>query len=429
MVEMDKVFAFLEAKKRNGDNQSLSKIELLGVETSDGTKISNLSIDHDTSVEERETAAFLLASMGVSATPTTAVATEATEYENTLLSIVIVGYCDEMTLNEATEKSVGEYRANFAFFMRVVGDVPFSSLKYPQLTEFKQKLIKLPANINKIAVYRNKTIKEILQMDGVTPMSITTINKYLSRISSLFEWAMKQGYTDKNYASGLGLRNSKNAQEERHIFTLDELKALFESPKYLEYGKNNYRYWVPLIALYTGARQTEVCQLSLKDIKIENGVNFFDFNDEGNKKLKNKPSKRKVPIHSKLIELGLLTYCNQLKLDNPQQPEMEQVELKLFPEITVGRDGSGTSTSKWFARYRKQVGVNDKGKVFHSFRHTAIDHLKQKEVAQEFVAAIAGHTDESETFNRYGKKYTPEVLKPYVEMLEFDIKHPKYYPD
>ncbi len=399
MVEMDKVFAFLEAKKRNGDNQSLSKIELLGVELSDGTKYDSVIIEHDTPEQERETASSFLAHNKSVATQQTS------EYDNTLLSIVIAGYCDELTLNKATEKSVNEYRANLAFFTRVVGDVAFSSLKHPQVTDFKKKLMKLPTNINKIAAYRDKTIDEILQMDGVNSMSITTINKYLSRISSLFQWAVKQGYTDKNYASGLSLCNSKNAQEERHTFTLDELKALFESPKYQEKKFDHaYQYWVPLIALYTGARLNEICQLSLSDIKQINGMTVFDINKKDDKTLKNKGSQRQIPVHSRLIELGFSSYCNQLTLNNPQPPEIERVDTKLFPEIKPGRDGYGQVVSKWFGRYRKSVGVNDKGKVFHSFRHTAIDHLKQKEVAKEFVAAIVGHTDESETFNRYGKQ-------------------------
>ena len=106
---------------------------------------------------------------------------------------------------------------------------------------------------------------------------------------------------------------------------------------------------------------------------------------------------------------------------------MDRIDIKLFPEIKRGRDGYGQVVSKWFSRYRKSLGVNGEGKVFHSFRHTAVDHLKQKEVAKELVAAIVGHTDESETFNRYGKQYTPAVLQPYIEILEFDIEHTEFH--
>jgi len=424
MTEMDKVFDYLAAKQR-GENPSPRYIELTNVQLSDGTLIGEVKIDQGTPEQERETAKQFLAGNSAVAT-----ATQPTEYEQTLLSVVIDGYCDEMKIKSATEKSIHEYRANLALLTTIVGDVAFSSLKHPQLAQFKQKLIKLPANINKIAAYRGKSIDEVLQMDNVKPMALNTANKYLSRISSLFEWAMKQGYTDKNYASGLGLGSDKKAQDERSEFTHDELKALFESDQYRE-GQFNHasHYWVPLIALYAGARLNEVCQLSLSDIKCIEGIHVFDINDKGDKKLKNKNSRRQVPIHSTLIKLGFIAYCNQLKLDNHQAPEMEPVELKLFPELKAGRDGYGTAMSRWFGRYRKQVGVTDEGKVFHSFRHTVINHLKQKGVTKEIVAAIVGHTDESETFGRYGSQYTPQVLKEYVEMLQFDIGHFQYQQD
>ena len=103
-------------------------------------------------------------------------------------------------------------------------------------------------------------------------------------------------------------------------------------------------------------------------------------------------------------------------------------KTRLFPDIKPGRDGYGQVVSKWFARYRKKHGVDDESKkVFHSFRHTVINHLKQKEVAKEIVAAIVGHEDGSVTFGRYGKDFTPDVLKEYVEILQFDINIKRTY--
>ena len=101
-------------------------------------------------------------------------------------------------------------------------------------------------------------------------------------------------------------------------------------------------------------------------------------------------------------------------------------EERLFPEIKRGRDGYGQAVSRWYGRYRKRIGIDDSTKVFHSFRHTVIDQLKQKEVPKEMVANIAGHLDESVTFGRYGKDYKPAVMQQYIEMLEFDFKHTEF---
>ena len=51
-------------------------------------------------------------------------------------------------------------------------------------------------------------------------------------------------------------------------FTPDELKKIFSKETYpSRYDRKNfYRFWIPLIALYHGARQSEIAQLQLDDI-------------------------------------------------------------------------------------------------------------------------------------------------------------------
>ena len=39
--------------------------------------------------------------------------------------------------------------------------------------------------------------------------------------------------------------------------------------------------WVPLIALYSGMRLGEICQLRTADVILEGKVWFFDVTDEG----------------------------------------------------------------------------------------------------------------------------------------------------
>ena len=409
---MDEILAFLEAKKRRDEYGPLQEtIKVKNVQLKDGTTIGEVTIDQDTPEQERETINELLQRDPV---------VQSSEFPKTLLSEVINAYCNENTsLGNWTEKTVIEVKATLVFFTRIVGDEVFSTLKHQKVNEYKVKLFKLPPNINKVKRYRDKTIDEIIKMDDVKPMARNTLKKHLGRVSSLFEWAVKQGFTDKNYASSLTITKSKKAQDERSIFTHEDLKKLFESPEYKEQTyQHNYQYWIPLIALYSGARLTEICQLYLSDIKQIEGVYIFDINDRQDKKLKNSSSRRCIPIHSKLVELGLISYVNHLKLNKA---------TRLFPEIKKGRDGYGQAASKWFGRYRKRVGIEESTKVFHSFRHTVIDQLKQQEVPKEMVANIAGHLDESVTFGRYGKAFKPQVMQQYIELLQYDFQHTKYH--
>ena len=110
-----------------------------------------------------------------------------------------------------------------------------------------------------------------------------------------------------NPAEGMQIKSQKRADQERDDYSKEDLEKLFGSKEYRE-GKHqkSYAFWTPLIALYTGCRLEEVCQLHLDDIRQEGDVWVFDINDKDEKRLKNMSSERLVPVHPELIKIGLL---------------------------------------------------------------------------------------------------------------------------
>ena len=81
----------------------------------------------------------------------------------------------------------------------------------------------------------------------------------------------------------------------------------------------------------------------------------------------------------------------------------------------------GKQCLQWFRRYRTRCGITGEGKVFHSFRHTVIDTLKQAGVSKDKIAALVGHEDDSITFGRYGKEFRLTVLLDVVNSLVFNL--------
>jgi integrase len=277
--------------------------------------------------------------------------------------------------------------------------------------------------MSKKARYRGRTIQEILEMDVDDPMSVSNVNKYLDRASSLFNYALKRDFVVKNHAGGLQIKQDKREDEWRDRFTDDDLQKLFCSEAYLKDDHlHSYYFWLPILGLYTGCRLNELCQLRLDDIKEVGGVWVIDVNEQGEgKKLKNKPSRRNVPLHPCLTDdLKFVQYVNSLK---------SQGEERLFPELPLLRDGYAQTASKWFARYRQACGVADPRKVYHSFRHTFMDVLKQNpSVDNTMLMEVAGHEVGSITLGRYGKRYAPKVLLEHVILkLDFgvDLSHLK----
>lgn len=328
------------------------------------------------------------------------------------LSSVIEAYCANQIAESCwTAKTEAENRAILAQWLIIVGDQPITGYGYEQHRAYKTTLQRLPPNINKSPRYRGKSITEVLAL-GDQPAAPNTINKNLTRVSALFRWAVEYGYTTLNPAGGMTIKNPKRANEERQAFSDDDLIKLFHRDDYRrERATLPHRYWAPLIALFTGARQNEIAQLHLADFYEADGIQLISINDLGEgKRLKTKAGKRAIPVHAELIRLGLLRYVDELRGAN---------ETRLFPELKLHRDGYGQTVSKWFQRYRRQCGISDDGKVFHSFRHTVIDRLKQADVPKEKIAALVGHEDDSVTFGRYGKDFSPSIMQGVVAALDF----------
>ncbi|MCE5244711.1 MAG: hypothetical protein LLF99_16095 [Desulfobacteraceae bacterium] len=214
-----------------------------------------------------------------------------------------------------TEKSKLEVSKSLELIMNLLGDIPVNSITRAMMNDCKENLLKLPTNMGKMPQYRGKTVQEILQMDIEKPMSVSNVNKQLDRASSLFNWARINGFMDRNPAERIQVSVKTREDEDRNAFSKGDLDKLFSSPSYLECThRQSYQFWIPILGLFTGARLDELCQLHLDDIRDEEGVWLLDINDKDEKKLKNKSSRRVIPLHPFLAhELKLPQYAEKLR--------------------------------------------------------------------------------------------------------------------
>ena len=231
-------------------------------------------------------------------------------------------------------------------------------------------------------------------------MSVTSVNKHISRFSKLLKFCRDEYGLEENPAVGLSLRQKRRADEERKAYSTEDISKMLSA---LPDPKNKpERYWVPLIALYSGLRLDEIAQLYVSDILEIDGVMCFDINANDDKKLKTLSSKRVVPIHPRLQELDLTDYVADLGKNG--QP-------RLWMNLTRrDADGYGNAIGKWFQRFNRQYVTDDPQKSFHSLRHLFADRLKQAGVQESLIAELLGHVNPSITTGRYGKRYKPQVL-------------------
>lgn len=230
-----------------------------------------------------------------------------------------------------------------------------------------------------------------LQGSGLTPRTIE--NKFMY-LAGFFDWAMASGHYPKpdNPARGHASvpKKIKKARAKSHgwqAYTPEQLAIIFEPASYASMESEAAR-WIPLIALYTGARSNEIAQLELADCyDDQDGVPVFDFNLLGdNKSLKNDASERKTPVHPDLIALGLWERVARLKAAK---------ETKLFPELNfTAQNGPANGPQRAFSRYLERLAVvaRGEGKVgHHSFRDTVIGKMKAARVPRELREEYTGH--------------------------------------
>lgn len=244
--------------------------------------------------------------------------------------------------------------------------------------------------------------------------SAATVQSSLNLIRTIFQTASDNDKIPTNPVAGVRAPIVKHANKSRIPFSNSDLEAIFKSDIYTKNstpvgGAGEAAYWIPLIALWSGARLEEIGQLHTADIQEEFGIQFIHITTEGgDKHIKTMSSKRKVPIHTELIKYGFLDYVKRIKKAGYK---------KVFPLITAPEGRPKTAKfSKWFGRHlRLTLKIEDPRKVFHSFRHGFKDACRISGVLSEHHDRLTGHSNNN-VGDGYGGEYYP--LKPLNEAIK-----------
>jgi len=333
-------------------------------------------------------------------------------------------------------QTAAQSEKSYELFRDICGDKPLAAYARKDAAKFKDVLERLPADYGKAARYHGKSPERILEIDASRDsqgarLSIRTVKRHMSALSTLWDEAIPSGAATQNIFSGFKFPQQKRAQEQRPMWTRGDLTRLFSTPIWTGCKSEGRRatpgaeiirddkFWLPLIAVFSGCRQEEICQLHVEDIRQEESVWVFDINMRPPRKLKNKSAVRLVPIHKELIRLGLLDYVDERRRAG---------DVRIFPNLKAGGadDRLGHAFTKWFTRYRRDTNVYESGRDFHSFRHSATTFLHQGDVPDSIIDRLTGHTTPGETA-RYTKGANIEQLKRAIDALDIGIRFDHLY--
>lgn len=309
-------------------------------------------------------------------------------------------YTQDKRWSPRTEK---EKRAHYSTLQEIIGSKFIITDMDAEIARHVRDTVQaMPMNRSKDPKVRDLPLMEAVKVQDVQRVSPATSKKYLESYNALFAWCVDEGYTEKNNFQTLRGRVPKENNAPRMAFSPDSIKLICaevdKGPEGI--ANKDYRYWGTIIGVYTGARLNEIAQITLDDLKQEDGVWYFDMNDDGDKKLKNKASRRRVPIHDALLNRGIIEYRDRLK---------KRGETHLLYELPLSKLGErGRNLSHFFNQVLlRKLGLKKKEVVFHCLRHTVNTRLRQAGVELTMVQTIIGHKragGASETYFNEGFK-------------------------
>ena len=295
-----------------------------------------------------------------------------------------------------------EFSRMIEFFIRVVNEmntkeITIAELDVKAIRHYKEILQKIPKGVRT----NNKSIVELTEISG-SPKSRSTVKNILVNVGQFILWAKQEGYkvADNIHEVLTSFPRTKSGQtKKRYPFDDNDLVKLFNSEQYLKgLFKNESDYWAPLIALFTGALESEILQLHCSDIykDADTGINVIDINSNSDdKSLKvdggnDDGRPRLVPVHPILDKLGFIEFISDQK---------EKGFTHLFPSEKRNERGQFRAYSGRFGRYRDKVGAGPRNKNefrdFHSFRHLVKTKLSNIEHHDGLIDDILGHTSSS----------------------------------
>jgi integrase len=244
----------------------------------------------------------------------------------------------------------------------------------------------------------------------IRKVSLATVGKHIHTLSGLFSWADKQGYMNDLPNPVKGLAPSKTESEKGAVeirpFSDEELVRVFSSTHFLKQkAPPPDRYWIALLCLFQLCRREEAAQLALADLGVKDGIPYITITDLGEgQSVKNKGSKRTMPVHSSLIALGFLDYVGDART---------QIHARLFYQLPRQANGYSDAIGKWFAQHLDRVGLSQPELVMHSLRH-GIHYLHTLGCPQDVAEMLTGHTATSV----HDKVYSHRNLTPLTRLRD-----------
>lgn len=320
---------------------------------------------------------------------------------------------EKLNAKQWIDRTARENERCFALFLRALGDHPPKYYTNQALQEFRDDILQnLPRSFNINPRTKGKSLSAVVKMQHTKLLSRAQVNKYLTCVSAFFTWLHEKRLVQTDPTRHLLLSKTSNTNENQlKPYSEEEMKSMLNELQLQKdaYSENPSRFWIPLVAAYSGMRLIEICQLHILDVRKHDEIWCFDVNEEQDKRLKASSSARVIPIHPSLTDLGFLDYVASMHREGHK---------RLFPDLCRKKyNGYSRAISKWFIRFKRKYMKADTKKTFHSIRNAVFDALTHAGVTTEIINKLLGLQEISLTQNESGRHSSAKLLLEVIKKL------------
>jgi integrase len=252
--------------------------------------------------------------------------------------------------------------------------------------------------------------KDVLLDGGMK--NITVRDVYLAATKATLQFAADQGQLAENPAKDVKVRVRKKVKEREKGFDGKEAETILAATlrpfsRLISIEMRAARRWVPWIAAYTGARVNEITPLVARDFVKRDGIWMIRIRGANNKTR----TFREVPLHSHLIDQGLLDYAKS------------RGTRPLFYDPRRSRGGQDSNphhkkVAERLAEWVRSLGIEEGVAPNHGWRHRFSSVARFIGMPEDVRNIIQGHAG-SKITDDYGETW------PLVALREIE-KLPRY---
>lgn len=269
-------------------------------------------------------------------------------------------------------------------------------------------------------------------------LSDQTISKHMSAVRGYLSYLRKRTDNEElddrftrvlswitNDHLGLNTSRKRDGKATRLAWPINELRAI--EAKAAKNEKDPHLSALIQLAMYSGARLSELCSLTSADIRHIENIRVMVLCEHGGKTAS---AQRVVPIHPKID-----TLIDKLQRNRADGQLLLSANKSLSPDKVSDADRVSRTLSKRFTTLKRRVckeyNFRDENlKTFHSIRHTVNTMLRQRRssvassISNDQIDYLLGWSRGSKSSmgltTYFNDGYTTANMKEVIDLISYD---------